>query len=513
MENNSANSKRIAKNTLMLYFRMLLLMGVTLYTSRVVLSALGVEDYGIYNVVGGVVAMFTMISGSLSSAISRFITFELGKGNQEKLNTIFSTSVIIQFVIGFIIVILVESVGVWFLENKMVIPVERLTAAMWVLQFSLLTLVINLISIPYNAAIIAHERMSAFAYISIIEATGKLAIAYFITISPIDKLIFYAILMAVVALIVRFTYSIYCRRHFDECKFRWVFDKELLKEMFGFAGWNFIGVSSALMRDQGGNILINMLGGGPVVNAAQGIATQVKSAIMQFSSNFMMALNPQITKSYANGNHTYMMTLIFQGARLSFYMLLSLSLPVIISAPYVLTLWLKEVPEHTIAFVRLALIFGMCESISSPMITAMLATGKIKAYQLVVGGFQMMNLPLSYLCLKLGAPPEAVLCVAIFISMCCLGSRLYMLRGMIKLSIRGFLKSVFLNVVSVSAIAVAIPYFARGHIADNFLGFIAVSLICAVSTLITIYFVGCNKNERKFVNDKVSQFKAKLANK
>lgn len=513
MSENSANSKRIAKNTLMLYFRMLFLMGVSLYTSRVVLEALGVEDYGIYNVVGGVVAMFTMISGSLSSAISRFITFELGKENQEKLNTIFSTSIIIQLIISLIIIILAETIGVLFLENKMVIPIDRLVAAKWVLQFSVLTLVINLISIPYNAAIIAHEKMGAFAYISIVEAVGKLSIAYFINITPIDRLIFYAILMSLVALVVRFTYSVYCRRNFEECKFRCVFDKQLLKDMFGFAGWNFIGSSSALLRDQGGNMLLNILGGGPAVNAARGISTQVNSAIMQFSSNFMMALNPQITKSYASGDHKYMMTLIFQGARLSFYMLLTLSLPVIISTPYILKLWLNIVPEYTAIFVQLVLIFGMCESISSPLITAMLATGKIRNYQIVVGGFQMMNLPLSYVMLKLGFFPPIVLIVAIFISMCCLASRLYMLRGMIGLSIRNFLKSVFFNVLIVAVIAAIIPYFARVYITDNFIGFIIVSFICAVSTLVTIYFTGCKRDERAFVNRKLSQVLSKVSKK
>ncbi len=478
---------------------MLLMMGVTLYTSRVVLSALGVEDYGIYNVVGGVVAMFTMISGSLSSAISRFITFELGKGNQERLNKIFSTSVIIQLIIGAIIAILIETVGVWFLANKMVIPPDRLYAAKWVLQFSLITLIINLISIPYNATIIAHERMSAFAYISILEAFGKLAIAYFITIAPIDKLIFYAILMSLVALIIRFTYSAYCRRHFEEARFRWVFDKVLLKEMFGFAGWNFIGSSSALLRDQGGNMLLNIFAGGPAVNAAMGIATQVKSAIMQFSTNFMMALNPQITKSYASDNRDYMMTLIFQGARFAFYMLLTLSLPILISTPYILTLWLKVVPEYTVAFVRLALVFGMCESISQPLITAQQATGDIKNYQLIVGGLQMLNLPISYLFLRLGYPPVTVQVIAIFISMCCLAARLFLLRGMIKLSAREYIKRVLFNVILVSAIAITIPYCLQRYVADNFWGFIVICFICLLSTAVSIFFVGCNNSERKLV--------------
>ncbi len=505
MSENSANSKRIAKNTLMLYFRMLLLMGVTLYTSRVILANLGVEDYGIYNVVGGVVAMFTMISGTLSAAISRFITFELGKGNQEKLNTIFSTSIIIQLFIGLIIAVLVETVGVWFLENKMVIPADRLFAAKWVLQFSLITLIINLISIPYNAAIIAHERMSAFAYISILEASGKLAIAYLITITPIDRLIFYAILMTLVALAVRFTYSIYCRRNFEECKFRWVFDKELLKEIFGFAGWNFIGSTSHILSIQGGNMLLNILGGGPAVNAARGISTQVNGAITQFSSNFMMALNPQITKSYASGNRDYMMTLIFQGARLSFYMLLTLSLPVIVSTPYILELWLGTVPEYTVIFVQLILVLGMCESISSPLITAMQATGNIRNYQIVVGGLQMMNFPISYIMLRLGYFPPIVGIVAIFVSVLCLFARLFMLKKNISFSIRKFFFCVFANLVITSLAASCAPCIFRINTTNDLMGFIFISLICVISSSASIYFIGLHNDERILIKNKIIQ--------
>ncbi len=488
---------------------MLLMMGATLYTSRVVLAALGVEDYGIYNVVGGVVAMFTMISGSLSSAISRFITFELGKGNQERLNTIFSTSVIIQLIIAVIIAILVETVGVWFLTNKMVIPADRLIAAKWVLQFSLITLIINLISIPYNAAIIAHERMSAFAYISILEAFGKLGIAYFITIAPIDKLIFYAILMAVVALIVRFTYSIYCRRHFEEAKFRWVFDKALLKEMFGFAGWNFIGTSSMLLRDQGVNILLNLFGG-PAVNAARGISMQVNHAVTMFSTNFMTALNPQITKSYANNDRDYLMTLIFQGARLSFYMLLILSLPILLNTNYILSLWLKEVPEHTALFVQLALIFGMSQALQQPLITAILATGNLRNVQIAVGIIQVMNVPISYAMLKQGMAPETVMAVAIVLSVCCLLARLYMLRGMIGLSIRQFLNKVAVNVVVVSSMAAIIPYFLISNLTTNFISFVMVSITALSSSVVAIYFVGCNQTERQFVKDKIKTVTNKI---
>lgn len=345
----------------------------------------------------------------------------------------------IQLLLSLIIVVLIESVGVWFLNAKMTIPADRITAANWVLQFSIITFVINLISIPYNAAIIAHERMSAFAYISILEAVCKLAIAFLIMVSPMDRLVFYAILMCVVSVIVRFTYGHYCKKHFTECTYHFHWDKDILKKMFGFAGWNFIGASSAVLRDQGGNIVINLFYG-PSVNAARGIAIQVNNAVSGFVSNFMTALNPQITKSYASGDKEYMMALIYQGARLSFYMLLLLSLPILINTHYILIIWLKLLPEHAVLFVRLILVFAMCESISNPLITAMLATGNIRNYQIVVGGLQMMNLPVSYICLRLGCMPESVLIVAIVISQCCLVARLYMLRGMIGLSFIQYIK-------------------------------------------------------------------------
>ena len=258
MDTDSANNKRIAKNTLLLYFRMLFLMLVSLYTSRVILNALGVEDYGIYNVVGGVVTMFSMLSGSLSAAISRFLTFELGRGDYKKLHKIFSSSVTIQIAIVLVIMVLAQTIGLWFLNEKMVIPSERLTAANWCYQFSIITFAISLISVPYNAAIIAHERMSAFAYISILEALGRLSVAWCILQSPIDRLIFYGGMVALVGFIIFLIYMVYCKRHFDECTYHLIYDHDLLKQMFGFAGWNFIGASSSVLRDQGGNIILNL---------------------------------------------------------------------------------------------------------------------------------------------------------------------------------------------------------------------------------------------------------------
>ena len=512
MTNTAENNKRIAKNTLLLYFRMLFMMVVSLYTSRVVLNALGVEDYGIYNVVGGIVLMFNVISGSLSAAITRFITYELGKGNQEKLKRIFSSAVTTQLGLALIIILLAEILGIWFLNVKMNIPESRIIAANWVFQFSIFTFAINLISVPYNAIIIAHEKMSAFAYISIIEAIGKLAIAYLIMVSSIDKLIFYAILMCCIALIVRFCYGKYCTRHFRECHYHFIWDKQLLKNMFNFAGWNFIGASSAILRDQGGNIVINIFCG-PTVNAARGIAFQVNNAIQGFVTNFMTALNPQITKSYASGEHKYMMTLIFQGARLSFYMLLLLSLPIILNTQYILSIWLGIVPDHTALFVQLILIFAMSESLSQPLITAMLATGRIRNYQIIVGGLQIMNLPISYFLLRFGFIPEAIIGVAIVISQCCLVARLVLLRKMIGLSFRKYLKRVYLNVLLVTTIASVMSFFVSRQFEESFLNFIILCILTIICTGVTIYYIGCNKSERLFLLNRFYNIKNKILKK
>lgn len=505
MPNNiSANNKRIAKNTLLLYFRMLFLMVVSLYTSRVLLNALGVEDFGIYNVVGGIVAMFSMLSGSLSAAITRFITYELGTGNRENLKKIFSSAVTIQIGLAVVIFLLAEAAGVWFLNVKMNIPEVRMIAANWVFQFSVLTFTINLISVPYNACIIAHERMSAFAYISILEAVGKLAIVFLIIMSSTDKLILYAILMCAIAFIIRMTYGAYCKKHFEECTYHFVFDKNLLRRMFSFAGWNFIGATATILRDQGGNIVINLFCG-PAVNAARGIAFQVNTAIHGFITNFMTALNPQITKSYASGDRNYMISLILHGARLSFYMLLFLSLPILINTHYILVLWLKMVPEHTITFVRLVLILGMCEAISNPLITAMLATGNIRKYQIIVGGINMMNLPISYILLFMGMYPEAVFIVAIILSISCLMARILLLRGMIGLSGKDFLIKVCVNVIIVTAFSIIFPIWLATQLSESFSSFLYLTMSSFVCTGVVIYYIGLNKAERQFAKDKVKK--------
>lgn len=512
MSSNNDNNKRIARNTILLYIRMLLTMGVSLYTSRIILKALGVEDFGIYNVVGGVVAMFSILSASLSASISRFITYELGRNQSNRLNIIFSTSVTVQLILACIILIFAESIGLWFLNYKMNLPAIRMDAANWVYQLSILTFIINLLSVPYNASIIAHEKMSVFAYISILEASGKLIIAFLITSSPCDKLIFYASMICALAVITRIAYSHYCKRHLTECTYHFILDKKLISQMFSFAGWNFIGATSNILRDQGGNIILNLFYG-PTLNAAKGIASQVNNAIQGFANSFMTALDPQITKSYAAKEQTYMLSLIFFGSRFAFYLLLIMSLPLLINTHYILHLWLGEVPNHSTFFVQLTLIFILSESISQPLITAMLATGNIRNYQIIVGGLQMLNLPFSYLALKQGAIPEAILIIAIIISQLCLTARLFLLRKMIRLSMREFIKKVYIKTIWVGVCSSIIPFFIVSQISESFINFILTSLCALISTLSCVYYIDCDEKERKLVKNKISQLRNKFTRK
>lgn len=501
--NTSENNKRIAKNTMLLYMRMLLLMLVSLYTSRINLNALGVVDFGIYGVVGGVVSMFYIVSNALVGSINRFLAFEIGSENQERLNKVFCTAKGFQYIIVGLVFVLAETLGLWFLNNKMVIPADRIVAANWIYQFSTISFCLDLLVIPYTADIIAHEKMSAFAYISILTAIGKLVVAWTTMVAPIDHLIWFGALILVNSTIIRSIYIFYCKRNFIECNCKFQFCKSIWKEMFGFAGWNFIGTIAAILRDQGGNILINLFAG-PAVNAARGIANQVNNAVSSFADNFQTALKPQITKSYAAKNYDYLYKLIFQGARLSYYILLILALPILCNTHYIIQIWLGEVPDSTVLFVQLILIFTMSESLAGPLITAMLATGKIRDFQIIVGGLNLLNIPISYIILKLGAIPEMVVVVSIFISVCCEMARILLLRRMINMSARAFLYHVYFNVIVVSIIASVFPLYLHSVLKENFGSFILISSVAALCTIFSILVVGCNKEERGFIYSKMA---------
>lgn len=490
---------RIAKNTLMLYFRMFFMMLLGLFTSRLVLEALGEDDYGVYNVVGGVVAMFTVISGSMSTSASRFITFELGKGSSAQLNKVYSTTVTIQFLISLLVAILAEPIGMWFIDNKMHIDQARIPAAHLVLHCSLLSFVVNLMSVPQMALITAHEKMTSYAYIGVFEGVLRFAVALIISHYEPDKirLIVYAVLMTVSVILVRMAYGLYCRKTFPECRYRPVYDKALFKEMFSFAGWNFIGSVSGVLRDQGGNILVNLFSN-TAVNAARGVAVQLNGAILSFVTNFMTAVNPQITKSYAAGDKEYMFSLMRKASRMSFYLLFIISLPILFNTEYVMQLWLKDVPEDAPIFMKLFLIFTLSECISLPLITAMFATGKVRDYQLVVGGIQLLNLPISYVLLTIfDDMPEITVIVAIALSQICLFVRLAMLKKTVGLSPMEFIKRVYFNVVGVGAVAVILPLYFSLLEVDGLHGFIIKFSIALISAFVTVALIGCTQSERK----------------
>ncbi len=505
------NNKRIAKNTLMLFIRQILIMAVTLYTSRVVLDVLGVEDFGIYSVVGGFVMMFTILTGSLRSAVQRFITFEIGKKEENDVNRVFSASITVHLVIALVVLVVAEIVGVWFLNTQMNIAPDRMYAANWVFQFSLLTFVINVLAIPYNAMIIAYEKMTAFAYIGIVEVILKLAIVFTLQWYGFDKLIFYSILTFVVAAFIRYLYQSYCKRHFTESRYRFIWDRKMFVELFTFAGWNFIGVSSWMLMTQGVNILLNLYYG-VTVNAARGIATQIQNAVTTLITNFMTALNPQITKSYAAGENEYMHTLLRQGARFSYYLMLILSLPILFETEIVLSVWLNKIPDYSVPFIRLSIVFALIHTLSNTLITAQLATGKIKKYQIITGGLQMLNFPLSLFALYLGASPVSTYLILVFLEFGLLFSRMLLLRSMVGLSILKYVKEVLFNVFLVTMISSIIPTILHSVYCKNTLTFIITTFSTVLGTALVVFFIGLKSHERSLTIGYVQKFISKINN-
>ncbi len=493
--NLNNDNKRIAKNTLVLYVRMIVMMFISFLTARVTLNALGVTDYGINNVVGGLVSMFSLLSNSLSSSTSRFLTFGLGEGDLNKLKKIFATSVNIHLVLALVVVLSIEIIGVWFLNHKMNIPADRLEAANWILQCSVVVFAVGLFSVPYNSAIVAHEKMTAFAYMTIFDAASRLIIVAGIYYYQGDKLKLLALMSMLQSLIRQSVYWIYCKRKFEECVFRIGYDRQLTRKMFGFAGWNFIGCTAGLMKDQGVNIAINLFNG-PAINAARGIAMQVNGIISQFIGGFTTALNPQIIKNYAAGDLDRMHQLIYQGTRLSYYLFMFLSIPVLFEIETILQLWLGQVPEHTVLFTRLALVLTLAEIISSTLITAQLATGNIRNYQIVVGGILLLNFPISYILLKMGVFPEVTLIVAIVISQICMVARLCFLRSMVKLPARVFLRKVYFNVIAVTLLALIPPAACYVSMDSSWLRLFVLVFVSVLASVGSIYYVGCNAAER-----------------
>lgn len=498
MPDNSSSNKRIAKNTLLLYLRMFYGLIISLFTARVVLNSLGFTDYGIYNVVGSVVSMFVFLRSALGNATHRFVTFSLGVGDYEKLNKVFSTSVVIHLILGVIIVILAETIGLWFLHEKMVIPEDRMAAAQWCYQFSVMTCFLSVICVPYDAEIIAHERMGVFAFVQVFNITMNLMVAYLVSHTNYDRLILYGFLLFTIQLLNRVFYGFYCGRHFKECHFKWTKDKGLIKEMTSFAGWSLFGNLAYIGYTQGLNLLLNLFFG-PVVNAARGIAVQAQGVIQGFITNFQTALNPQITKSYASNDLQRMRSLVFLSSKFSFFLVLLLSMPVFLEAPKLLSLWLGEVPDHTINFIRILLLIMLVSTLENSISMSKQATGNIRNYQIVVGGLLLTILPLSYVALRLGAPVESVFLVQMCVAMVSQFVRVMMVRKDIGLSMREYIKRVIIRLLSVTVISFIPPFLIYKLLPDTIWMMIVVILCSCISVAVFVMLIGVTPSERQFI--------------
>lgn len=496
------NNQRIFKNSLFLYFRMILTLGVSLYTSRVILNTLGVEDFGILNVVGGVVTMMAFLSGAMSSATQRFLSFELGKNDTDQLHNVFKMSINIHLLIIIFVVLVVETLGLWFINTHLVIPAERLAAANFVFHCALFSFCCTIIAIPFNAAIIAYEKMSAFAYISIIDVMLKLVIVLLLATQNGDKLKIYALLLALVSVMTLACYYIYARLQFAITRFSWYWNPQLFKTLFSYTGWNLFGNLAVVMSIQGVNILLNMFFGA-YINASRAIAMQVNGAIVGFVGSLQMSINPQIIKAYAVNDKLYMNELVFSGAKYASFLLLLLSLPVFIEIEFVLNLWLENVPQFTDVFVRLVLIDSFIICLSCTLMTSAQATGKIKFYQIVVGGIQLLNIPLSYFFLSQYSEPVLVYYVSIFISIIALLARMFFLRALIDLSIKEFVYKVIMPSLKVLTLSFFVVYFlfyaCDLFLANNFLFFIMKVMLSFTFTFCIIYFFGLNYEESKYI--------------
>ena len=497
-DRNLQNGRRIARNAVLLYSRMFLLMLIGLFTSRVVLRELGVDDYGIWNAVGGVVAMFTFVTTSISSAISRYLAYELGRSDEERLRKVFATGMLVQLLLCIVLAVLVETLGLWLLNEKMVIPELRLGAARFVLHCSLGVLVLNMLSVPFNAAIIAHERMSAFAYISVGEAVLKLLIAVLLSVSVFDKLETYALLMLAVALTVRLAYGIYCRRHFAECRTRPAFDRPLFREMAGFAGWSFFGSGVGVLNVQGSNLLVNMFFG-VAMNAARGVASQVELVVKQFASNFMTAVNPQITKSWAGGDREYCWSLVAKGAKFSFLAILVFLVPVVLETGILLRFWLGSVPASADVFVRLSMLALIVDMTGNSLLTLQLATGKLKKYYLVSGLGSLLCLPAVWLAFRMGAGAEWAYWCMMGVYVAVFAIRLLFARLDAGFPVGRFLREVLLKLLALALLSSVLPVAARMLLPEGVLRLILVCLLAWISMAACAFGFVLTPGEKAFL--------------
>ena len=489
------NNRTIAKNTIFLYFKTMVTMLITLYTSRIVLQVLGVDDYGLYVVVGGVVGMLSFLNSALSAGSSRFLTFELGTGDFEKLRITFSTLLNTHIIIAIIIVALAETVGLWFVYNKLTIPADRMNAAIWVFHISVLTAVITMTQVPYNASIISHEKMNVFAYASIVDAFAKLIIVYFLRIGDFDKLVLYAVLICIVTIGMALFYRFYCISKFNETRYRFTIDKDIIKSVGSFSGWSLVAQVSIAFNSQGTNIITNMFFN-PAVVAARAVAIQVDMAVLQFINNFRTAVNPQIVKKYAIENYEGSKRLLLNSAKFSFFLMLLFGLPIILLAEPLLQLWLGQVPEYSVIFLQLIIIQSLFSVFDTSFYTALYAKGRLKENALISPIFGFIRFPIVFFLFKAGFSP-VVLSYAGIISYAILG---LFVKPILVCKIANYtfndIVSVFLPCIRVCLAAIPVPVLLHYYLGKNMLNNFVICLVSIVCVLIVVFYFGLDRQMR-----------------
>lgn len=490
-----SNNKTIARNTIFLYFRMFLIMLVSLFTSKIVLKALGIEDYGLYNVVGGIVTIFGFINASMTASTERFFAFELGKKNYEQLNKVFNVSLSVHLIMALLLLILCETFGLWFINHKLNVSPDRIEAANIVFQFSTLSFLIGVIQVPFNSIVIAYEKMNLFAIIGIVEAILKLTVTYLLFVSTGDRLVIYSLLLTLVSFINFAVYFIYCKINIKGTNFYIVKEKKLFKEILSYSGWNLFGNSAVIARNQGRSILLNLYFG-VTLNAAYAITAQVYSAINVFVSNLMVAFNPQIIKSYSAGDLERSKKLILESSKVSFFVILIISSPILFNLDYILNLWLDDVPEFTAIFIRLSIINMLIDSLSYALMTGAQATGNIKKYQIVVGILVFLNLPFYFLFLNIIKVPQVLFYVSIVIALFSLSFRIYFLKKVLDFDIKNYLKEVILRILIVTTLSYAVIYTINSNVEiDNFFKFSVFSLLYVGVIIISVIFLGISRKQ------------------
>lgn len=500
MEQKKQASNRIAKNTLFMYFRMILLMGVTLYTSRVVLDCLGVVDYGVYNVVGGMVAMFVFMNTALAQASQRYVAFGIGRDSIVQQQNTFSMLLNVHILLAIVIFILCETIGLWLLYNKLVIPAERLGSAFWVMQCSVVSMVVSVTQVPYNAAIYGNERMDAYAYISIFEAALKLMAVLSLKVFFSDKLLAYGVMMMLVAFVVAMTYRIYCVKKFELCKYHFYWSSTLFKELVGYTGWSLIGNMAWTFNSQGMNFLINIFFG-PAYNAARGIAASVEGAVSSFLYNFLGPSIPPIIKAYATGNIKQMIHLSIVCSKMGFLLFMCLSIPLICVIDTILSVWLVKIPPLCGLLCVLSLLYIQSNSLSGTLQNMVQATGKVRNYQLTDGLTKLMAMPIVYVLYKLGAPIQVYLLVLMLLSWTGLGIQLVIVSKLIaEFSIREFLGKVILREFCSYALPLFFALFCYGG-DFSIVEALGVCAIAEIMCLLSSAFIGLTHGEREHVKN------------